>query len=202
MTTDRQPDTVNSNVNSNKVNLRRSLLNTRKSMPPEVWRDNSDRLCDRLQQVPLFTQATTILSFLSFRQEPDLSPLYTLPKRWGFPRCVETSLVWHQGSPSSPMEFQTGAYGIREPHPDLPLIDPDAVDLILVPAIACDLRGYRLGYGGGFYDRMLSQPAWSAKLALGIVFDFARVPLLPNDPWDCPLHGICTEAGFFWSKHS
>ncbi|MGJ3251405.1 MAG: 5-formyltetrahydrofolate cyclo-ligase [Elainellaceae cyanobacterium] len=196
MTTDRQSDTVN----SNKANLRRSLLNTRKSMPPEVWRANSDRLCDHLQQVPLFTQATTILSFLSFRQEPDLSLLYKLPKRWGFPRCVETSLVWHLGSPLSSMGFQTGAYGIQEPHPNLPLIDPSTVDLILVPAIACDRRGYRLGYGGGFYDRMLSQSAWSAKPTIGIIFDFACLATLPIDPWDYPLHGICTEAGFFWSK--
>jgi 5-formyltetrahydrofolate cyclo-ligase len=79
-------------------------------------------------------------------------------------------------------------------------LTPSAVDLILVPAIACDVQGYRLGYGGGFYDRLLSTPAWRAKPTIGIVFEFARLPQLPVDPWDRPLQGICTESGLFLSE--
>jgi 5-formyltetrahydrofolate cyclo-ligase len=71
------------------------------------------------------------------------------------------------------------------------------VDLLLVPAVACDVHGYRLGYGGGFYDRLLSQPAWIGKPAIAIVFEYARLPTVPRDPWDKPLQGICTETGLY-----
>lgn len=186
-----------------KAKLRKTLLTIRRSIPGDVWREKSDRLCTHLQTSPWFVQSDTVLAYFSFRQEPDLSPLFATEqamtsKVWGFPRCVEKSLSWHIWSSDSPFPLQPGAYGIQEPHPDSPILKPDQVDLLLVPAVACDQRGYRLGYGGGFYDRLLSQPAWAAKRAIGIVFDFAYLPHLPDDPWDKPLEAICTESGLFF----
>ncbi|MEM6425630.1 MAG: 5-formyltetrahydrofolate cyclo-ligase, partial [Cyanobacteria bacterium P01_D01_bin.128] len=61
----------------------------------------------------------------------------------------------------------------------------------------CDVKGYRLGYGGGYYDRMLSDSRWANKPTIGIVFEYARLPALPRQPWDRPLDGICTESGLF-----
>jgi 5-formyltetrahydrofolate cyclo-ligase len=97
------------------------------------------------------------------------------------------------------MPLQIGAYGIQEPHPNSPQIQPSQVDLILVPAVACDVRGYRLGYGGGFYDRLLSSPEWLTKPTIGIVFDLACLNNLPTEPWDCPLKAICTESGIIFA---
>jgi 5-formyltetrahydrofolate cyclo-ligase len=181
-----------------KANLRRSLLKARQALHPDVWREKSDRLCAHLQAWPTFVQAQTILAYFSFRQEPDLSPLFLTSHRWGFPRCVNKTLIWHQWCPAETgTSLQVGAYGILEPHPALPTLAPSDVDLILIPAVACDVRGYRLGYGGGFYDRMLSTPAWAIKPTIGIVFEFARLPSIPVEPWDRRLQGICTEAGLF-----
>lgn len=182
---------------TSKTDLRRSLLKARRAIPAEIWREQSDRLCTHLQNTPQFIQAHTVLAYTSFRQEPDLSPLISGSKRWGFPRCVGKSLAWHVWSSTS-RPFQTGAYGILEPHANEPTLDLATVDLILVPAVASDRQGYRLGYGGGFYDRLLSDPNWAAKPTIGILFDFALLPHLPIDPWDRPLHGICTETGLFW----
>ncbi|HCV32134.1 MAG TPA: 5-formyltetrahydrofolate cyclo-ligase, partial [Microcoleaceae bacterium UBA9251] len=176
-----------------KTELRRSLLQTRKSLSPEAWREKSDRICNHLQNSPLFTQAKTILAYFSFRQEPDLSPLFTTPQKWGFPRCVGKDLSWHIWQPGDALH--TGIYGILEPLPDAPKIDQSEVDLILIPALGCDLRGYRLGYGGGYYDRMLSKAEWESKVAIGMIFEFALIAQLPVDSWDQPLHGICTESG-------
>jgi 5-formyltetrahydrofolate cyclo-ligase len=176
-----------------KKDLRRSLLKTRHALSPEVWQIQSDRLCAHLKNAPEFIQAQTILAYTSFRQEPDLSPLFSDPnKRWGLPRCVGKSLVWHACS-SSPL--QAGAYGILEPSAAEPTIALETADLILVPAVAVDRQGYRLGYGGGFYDRLLSN---SSIPAIGILFDFALLPHLPTDHWDRPLRGYCTETGLFW----
>jgi 5-formyltetrahydrofolate cyclo-ligase len=177
-----------------KVALRRSLLQQRQSMSVEVWREWSDRLCAHLQASLLFQQAQTVLTYSSFRQEPDLSSLVSIPKVWGLPRCVDRALVWHQWSLTEPL--QAGTYGILEPQVNAPILPVEQVDLILVPCVACDRQKYRLGYGGGYYDRLFSQPAWTSKLAIGIVFEFGYLPLLPFDEWDRPLTAICTETGF------
>ncbi|MDF5711642.1 MAG: 5-formyltetrahydrofolate cyclo-ligase [Nostoc sp. S4] len=185
-------DTVNYQLN--KAQLRRTLLKTRQSMPIREWREKSDRICFHLQNSALFAQAKTILAYFSFRQEPDLSPLFTDTKyRWGFPRCVNQSLSWHIWQPQD--SVVSGAYGISEPHPDAPILDPTEVDLILIPSVACDYQGYRLGYGKGYYDRLLSLPEWLTKPTMGIVFDFAYLLQLPIEPWDKPLEAVLTETG-------
>ncbi|MEG4350831.1 5-formyltetrahydrofolate cyclo-ligase [Microcoleus sp. LAD1_D3] len=211
-----------------KTELRKSLLNTRKSLSAQEWREKSDRLCNHLQNSPLFERAKTVLAYFSFRQEPDLSPLFTssveqarcllnsveqarcllnsghrqdacptnaihTPKKWGFPRCVGKELSWHIWQPGDALH--TGAYGIVEPLPDAPKIDYSEVDLMLVPSVGCDVRGYRLGYGGGYYDRMFSVAEWESKITIGIIFEFALLAQLPVDSWDKPLRGICTESG-------
>ena len=182
-----------SNYQKSKVELRRGLIKTRRSMSIGEWREKSDRICTLLQSSPLFTQAKTILAYFSFRQEPDLSPLFaTTTHRWGFPRCVCESLYWHSWTPGEPLN--TNAYGIKEPLPQAPIINSLDVDLILVPSVACDYRGYRLGYGGGYYDRLLSSPQWSTKPTIGIIFDFAYLPQLPVETWDQPLQAVLTET--------
>lgn len=178
----------------NKKELRRSLLRSRQAQPKEQWQIKSDCLCQHLRSLPQFQQARTILAYFSFRQEPDLSCLFNDPnRRWGFPRCVGKFMSWHLWRSGD--RLITGAYGIHEPHPDSPLCHFAEVDLILVPAVACDERGYRLGYGGGFYDRFLGSPQWSNKPTIGIVFADALLPQLPVEPWDQKLNGACTELG-------
>jgi 5-formyltetrahydrofolate cyclo-ligase len=152
------------------------------------WREKSDRISSQLQTSVIFNQATTILAYFSFRKEPDISPLFSdSQRRWGFPRCVGKSLFWHLWQPDDML--QMGNYGITEPHSEAPIINPAEVDLILVPSVACDRQGYRLGYG----DRLLSSPAWAKIPTIGIVFDFAYFPQLPFDHWDKPLQGVVTE---------
>ncbi|MBD2576337.1 5-formyltetrahydrofolate cyclo-ligase [Oscillatoria sp. FACHB-1406] len=175
-----------------KAELRRQLLKQRRSLSARVWQTRSKQLCDRLQEFPIFARSTTILAYWSCHQEPDLSPLLSRSdKVWGLPRCVDKSLCWHHWKPGEALE--RGSYGIFEPHADSPRLQAESIDLILVPAVACDRAGYRLGYGGGFYDRLLSLPQWSSIPTLGIVFEFALLESLPVEPWDIALNGVCTE---------
>ena len=177
-----------------KSSLRRVLLQQRQSMSVEDWQHKSNLICDRLKTLTLFQEAQTILAYFSFRQEADLSPLFDLDKNWAFPRCVGKSLVWHLWQPG---KLQTGKYGIKEPLSTAPAIAPISADLILVPAVACDNRGYRLGYGGGFYDRLLSSKPVSNTPTIGIVFDFAYGVRVPKDPWDISLNFVCTETNLY-----
>ncbi|MEM8673780.1 MAG: 5-formyltetrahydrofolate cyclo-ligase [Cyanobacteria bacterium P01_G01_bin.67] len=179
---------------SSKSSLRRKILQQRQSLSPLEWQTRSSLICDRLQSSVLFKEAKTILAYFSFRQEADLTPIFTLDKNWAFPRCVGKSLVWHSWQPGE--NLQSGQYGIKEPLPSASVILPAYADLILVPTVAADGRGYRLGYGGGFYDRLLSSEEGSAIATIGIVFDFAYISELPIDSWDVKLNFICTETNF------
>nr|WP_219884773.1 5-formyltetrahydrofolate cyclo-ligase [Merismopedia glauca] len=184
-------------MNASKIELRRSLLETRLSLSRDVWRTKSNIICHHLQDSTLFTQAKTVLAYFSFRQEPDLSPLFCLPKRWGFPRCLGDTLSWHDWTLGD--ELEANGYGILEPKIDAPRIEPAKVDLMLVPGVGCDRSGYRLGYGGGYYDRLFSLPEWQNIPRIGIVFDLAYLSTLPRDVWDFPLTGLCTEVGILRS---
>jgi len=177
-------------MTTTKVSLRRQLLRQRESMSKEIWQAKSERLCNLLQQCPWFQASTTILAYFPHRFEPDLSPLFQLKDyQWGFPRSLEDSLAWHAWQPGE--SLSSGSYGILEPLPSSQQVSPKDVDLILVPAIACDLAGYRLGYGKGYYDRLLAQPDWSCLKTIGITFDL--LPQLPRQSWDQPLRAICTD---------
>jgi len=182
-----------------KNSYRRQFLKSRRALVPEQWRQKSDRLCGVLNSCPLFASARNILTYCSINNEPDLAPLHQLQhRRWGLPRCLGKELTWHWWQPGEPLE--PGSYGIPEPAADRPVCLPAEVDLILVPAVACDLAGYRLGYGGGYYDRLLARPEWSQVPTLGITFAAVCCTKLPHDPWDLPLWGICTESGWLLTR--
>lgn len=186
----------------NKYVLRRSLLQKRVSLSKKQWQTKSDRLGKQLQSLPIYINAKTILAYFSFRQEPDLSPLFTNSNseyRWGFSRCVGNTLSWHLWHPQE--KLVKNQFGILEPLSTAPTISAQDVDLILVPGVACDRQGYRLGYGGGFYDRMLSSLLWENIPTVGVTFDFAYLPTLPVDPWDIKLQHICTEKGIYSSQN-
>lgn len=184
-----------------KAALRRSLLAQRRALDPADWRDRSDRLAAHLQTLPTLHAARTILTYQPIRQEPDLTALvhsaWGRDRTWGLPRCVGQQLHWHRWHPEDPLV--PGAFGIREPDAAAPVIQLDQVDApvdaLLVPAVGGDRRGYRLGYGGGFYDRLFATHPTLARRAIAITFAFAVVDTLPIDPWDVPLAGLCTETG-------
>ena len=181
-----------------KSELRRHLIKQRKSVSQDEWQGKSQAICQNISNSSLFNQAKTGLAYFSFRHEPDLSYLFLdnksdNDKNWGFPRCVDKSLIWHYWK--SEDELITGKYGIQEPNPSSPIIKPENVDLILVPCVACDYQNYRLGYGGGYYDRFLSSPEWESIPTIGIVFNFAYLTRVPVEEWDKNLDSICTENG-------
>ena len=97
---------------------------------------------------------------------------------------------WRGGEPLEPD-------GCRIPAPlagagELPA---QALGLLLVPALACDGAGIRLGYGGGWYDRLRADPSWAQVPALAVLPRGCRVGQLPRDPWDVPLQGWLDEEG-------
>ncbi len=175
-----------------KVLLRKKILSQRKCFDAEEFQEKNRQICDRIKSWKLFCEAKTIVAYFSFRQEPDLISLITNDKKWGFPSCVGNDLLWHSWQPGE--ELNLGKYGIQEPLRKESPISAAEVDLIIVPTVACDHLGYRLGYGGGYYDRLLTSPQWKNCPTVGVVFNFAYLDRLPREAWDIKLQYICTES--------
>jgi len=85
---------------------------------------------------------------------------------------------------------------VREPPQDAPLVDPASVDLVIVPGLAFDERGHRIGYGAGLYDRLL--PKCTRARHVGVAHDFQLLAEIPDGPGDRPVHAIVTNDRVLW----
>ncbi len=186
-----------------KVILRKHFLSQRMALSPREWTAKSQQICETLESLPAFNQAKTILAYSTHQNEPDLYPLFARhDKVWGLPRCQKKELIWHQCHPIQQAEhIKLDKFGILTPPATFPKITPEEVDLILIPSLALDRQGYRLGYGGGYYDRLLSTSDWQHCLTIGIVFDFALVEKLPTQAWDIKLSAYCTDKTVTWIRY-
>jgi 5-formyltetrahydrofolate cyclo-ligase len=99
---------------------------------------------------------------------------------------------WRPGDP-----LEADDCGIAAPLACSPL-PASAMAALLLPCLALDGRGLRLGYGGGWFDRLRAQPAWRAVPALGVLPAACLVAALPRDSWDVPLDGWIDESGLHW----
>jgi 5-formyltetrahydrofolate cyclo-ligase len=163
-------------------------------MPPDTWRQRSQQICEHLCRWQLFCQAQTVAVYFSTRQEPCLESLgwQFSDKTWIVPRCQGPDLTWHL-RPQHGLEVNR--WGISEPPPTAPPADLTRLNLVLVPCVAADRQKYRLGYGGGFYDRWLPTRPSPQCPTVGVLFAAALQEDLPHDPWDVPLDYLVTEEG-------
>ena len=175
---------------SSKHAVRQHFRAVRESLSPAQVAAASAALCKRLAEWRVLREAHTVLTYIAFRNEIDLAPLRErLPGiEWIVPRVVGRRLVLH---PYDPARLVRHRYGMLEPAADLPVIDPAAIDLVLVPGVAYDRRGGRMGFGGGFYDGfLLTTPA----LRVGITHDAGLVDELPCDEHDQRMDWIVTPT--------
>lgn len=138
-----------------------------------------------------------IAGYLAKGDELDLGPTLALLASAGHATCLPVVTgrawplmfrLWRPGHPLVP-----GAFRIMEPMEEAPVVQPD---IVLVPLLAFDPDGYRLGYGGGYYDRTLEVLRAAAPvLAVGIGYAGQRVESLPRDAYDQKLDWIVTEQG-------
>jgi len=175
-------------MNVEKHELRQRFCALRDSQSPEDIAAASQALCQRLAGWPLLRQARTVLAYIAFRNELDLRPLFArLPEiQWLAPRVVGREMVLH---PYDPDRLAPHRFGMLEPEASLPQVGPEEVDIVLVPGVAFDRYGARLGYGGGFYDRFL--PGTSA-LRVGIALESAVAEALPCAEHDQRMDWIAT----------
>ena len=173
-----------------KAELRQRFCSLRECQLPGDVATLSLALCERLAAWPLLSAARTVLAYLAFRNEIDLGPLFgLLPQiRWAVPRVAHRWLVIH---PYDPQRLVRHRFGMLEPDAALPEIAPEELDVVLVPGVAFDRQGARLGYGGGYYDRFL--PTIPA-LRVGITSDTCVADELPCGDRDQRMDWLATPT--------
>ena len=155
----------------------------------------------RLAEIGLaFTGApggAMVSGFNAIGDEIDPLPLLNNLIAEGHPACLPVMqgkglpLVFRAWKPGDTLT--AGVWGIQEPLPSSPAVDPD---VLLVPLLAFDTRGYRLGYGGGFYDRTLAGLRTRKRVvAVGVAFDEQRIDAVPHTDYDERLDWVLTPSG-------
>lgn len=170
-------------MKQHKQQLRQQIRQAKQAMTQEDIVRRSEALCSMVLETERYRSAKTIYGYLPFNQEVRTLPLLlqamadgkmiALPKCYG--REMRFILTEDLG------RLQNSRFGVPEPVKDFPVAeDPEA--LVLVPGLAFDSAGHRMGYGGGFYDRFLTQEPNHPTIAL--CFDFQLLPFLETEPHD------------------
>jgi len=175
-----------------KAEFRAHLKARRGAMQPESRAAWSQAICSHVTELLRRQRITRIGAFWPYGSEVDLRPAVAAHPEalWFFPRVVSTQpprLAWG----TEPLE--KGQWGLQEPTLAQHVLPP--VQLLLVPGLAFDGNGYRIGYGRGFYDALLAQLP-EEVLTVGVGFEAQMDLPVPVDPHDLPVSALLSERGF------
>ncbi len=171
-------------------------------MPPEQVAEQSRQIVARVMSLPEWKSACEVLLYWPIQNEVDtralISDLWQREVRVLLPRCrpgqpgmMDVACVTCRN------ELAEGMYSIMEPIQACEVIDITnktfCPDLALIPGVAFDRKGFRIGYGGGYYDRLLEGPQMGRALKIGLCYEAQFVKKLPAEEWDRPVNAVCTE---------
>ena len=182
-----------------KKEFRKKVINLRKEKDKDFIKHNSDIITDKLLNLYCIKNAKNIMLYLDFNNEVSTDSL--IKKLLNLGKIVSSPITLKEERKLIPSQItdlkngiQYGAYNIREPKPECsPAINIKDLDVIIVPAVAYDKNCYRLGYGGGFYDRFLENLRKDA-VTIGIAFDLQIFDEVPKEAHDAQLDYIVTES--------
>src|SRR5260221_3484445 len=178
--------------------LRTQMIDVRDALDPLFRESASLAIAERLQTQPSFAAARVVLVTLPFRSEWDTRPLARAAlasgKTVAAPRVNSTTRMLELHAIGDiDRDVAPGYRGIPEPLSTLPRIDAAAIDWVLIPGVAFSAEGRRLGYGGGYYDRLMSILASAASRIAG-AFDAQIAASIPAAAHDLCVDIIVTEA--------
>lgn len=181
------------NIALQKKELRTLIRRRKEACGPDVLARSSEALMRRLSLHPRFLSAKTLLIYNSLPDEP--CTRFLLDSSLGHKRVLlpvvegdELRVKEYTGSAN----LNAGAFGILEPE-GAPFTDYSVVDLIVVPGVAFDAAGGRLGRGRGYYDRFLKNSGLAGVYKIGIAFSFQLVDRVPVEQHDIRMDEVLTE---------
>lgn len=175
--------------------LRGTMLAWRATLAEEARRQASEGLLATFRRERPVAAPAIVSGFWPIKEEIDIRPLmvelFDRGCRLALPVVQGRGqrLLFRAWQPGDPLE--AGVFGTWQPAASGEAVDPD---MLLVPLLACDAEGWRLGYGGGFYDRTLAHlRARKAVTAIGVGFDAQLVPEVPHGAGDQPIDWLLTD---------
>jgi len=188
---------LNSTPSPQKKALRSTLRLQRQQLSITAQQSSSKQITKHISALSLFQSAQHIAFYISTDSEVSLAPLIThthmLNKRCYLPKIGHESMDFRLFE--AKQDLIKNRYGIPEPTESAPKIEPDKLDMVLIPLVGFDQNGNRLGMGGGFYDRFFADAHTSTKrpTLVGIAHACQEVDQLNSDPWDIPMDLIATN---------
>ncbi|HBC91463.1 MAG TPA: 5-formyltetrahydrofolate cyclo-ligase [Pelotomaculum sp.] len=187
--------------------IRGDLLKRRRALPPGEVAKKSKKIIKRLVEMEEYQNASVIMTYLHFRNEVETDGLVRQAMADGKRVVVPATDVSNRRIIPSllvkyPEDLAPGPLQIMEPKASsLRLCRPALIDLVIVPGVAFDLEGNRLGYGGGFYDRflLLTKPE---AVSIGLSFELQVLTRLERCPHDMPVNYVLTEDRVIEMKRS
>lgn len=179
-------------ISSQKNQLRQKCKAIRRELGDSIREQASWAICKHLAAWDVLQTTDVILTYMPMRTEVDLLPLLAdFPeKRWLLPRILPGKtgrMVFHSYDPD---HLIVHPFGMAEPAAHLPLVSADEIQLALVPGLSFDRSGWRLGYGGGFFDRFLKG---FGGVSVGVVFQALLLEAVPHAEHDIPMAWLATE---------
>jgi 5-formyltetrahydrofolate cyclo-ligase len=177
-----------------KEELRKRAAALRRALPSEVRAARAARMCERLMELEAFRDARTIATYMPLRFEiaPTIATerAFALGKVVVLPRVDNSTktVTLHRYEAEDPLE--ESSFMVREPLASAAIVPLQDVDVVLVPGLAFDAHGQRLGFGQGFYDRLLLH---MRALRIGLCFDFQLLAEVPSFPHDLPVDCVVTD---------
>ena len=183
------------NTAAEKAALRKSYRAARQGMSPQERALAGTEIFRRLSALEQYRSAGTVFCYVSFGEEPDTRQLIARAladgKRVACPRCSQEPGIMEFYYITSADLLVPGRFGIPEPPAEHPAGCPNGACLCVVPGLCFDVRGHRIGYGGGYYDRFLAR---FGGVSAGICYDAMLIDgRLPHDRLDRRVDAVVTD---------
>lgn len=189
-----------------KKQIRQQIRQRRRELDINSRNQAAISFLDHFRKNLLYKKCKSVAIYLPNDGELDLTPLLhhaqTLRKKIYLPVVHGPAFNRMWFAPiNKHSKLKNNRYGIPEPVvPMRKMLKPKQIDLVLLPLVAFDMQGNRLGMGGGYYDRsfafLRSRKKWHRPLLVGVAYDFQQIDELSADPWDVPLNAIATDTRF------
>ncbi|MFN4245503.1 MAG: 5-formyltetrahydrofolate cyclo-ligase [Brevinematia bacterium] len=180
-----------------KKSIRKYLISIRDSLPIQNQIEYSRTIHEKLLSTPEWKRSNIVMFYISINSE--VMTLNLLSKAFDEKKVILLPKVTNEGmiSVKVPHNFKliTGYKGILEPYEGETF--NNYIDLILVPLVGFDKEGYRIGYGGGFYDTFLSKNSKRIGLKIGLAYECQKIKYIPKEKHDQKLDIIITEKNIY-----
>ncbi len=176
-----------------KEQIREQILYKRAKQDPTVKKPKDEQIISFIESLPEFEKAENILIYISIHGEVDLEEMFNKhkeDKRFIVPRISRSDNSLDLYKITSMEDLVKGTFDVPEPKEDLEQINPEDIDIVIVPGVAFAKNGHRVGYGGGFYDRLLKKTTCPK---IGVAYEFQIVENIDGEDHDEMVDYLITE---------